>query len=158
MEGVTAKVRLILKKIGIEKPPIDIERIATYFGVHLVPYDNFPENVSGMIARDQNVEGESIYVGFNTKHAKVRQRFTIAHELGHFLSGHDDVKIIEDSFDKDTIKEREANAFAAELLMPKDMLAVDMKNGSMNIPALAQRYSVSEQAMSIRLLQSGLIK
>ncbi|MBI2485045.1 ImmA/IrrE family metallo-endopeptidase [Candidatus Uhrbacteria bacterium] len=157
MEGLTEKIRVILEKLAITQPPIDIEKVAAYFGINLVPYDNFPDNVSGMIVRDQNGDNENIYIGFNSKQAKVRQRFTVAHELGHFLSGHDDLKIVEDTFDKDTVKEREANSLAAELLMPKDFLVADMKLGKYDIPSLASRYGVSEQAMSICLLKSGLL-
>ncbi len=157
MEGTTDKVRFILKKLHLQEPPVDVEKIAAFFSIHIVPYKNFPEHISGMIARDKRGDHEDVYIGYNANQAKVRQRFTIAHELGHFLSGHDDLKIVEDGFDKDTVKEKEANAFASELLMPKDMLVTDMKSGKYDIPSLARRYMVSEQAISIRLLHSGLI-
>ncbi len=157
MQGTTEKVRFILKKLDIKEAPVDVEKIAAFFSIHVVPYTNFPERISGMIVRDKRGDREDVYIGYNANQAKVRQRFTIAHELGHFLSGHDDLKIVEDGFDKDTIKEKEANSFASELLMPRDLLLADMKGGKYDIPSLAKRYMVSEQAISIRLLQSGLL-
>lgn len=157
MEGATDKVRFILKRLDIKEPPVDVEKIAAFFSIHVIPYKDFPEHVSGMIARDKKGDREDVYIGYNSNQAKVRQRFTIAHELGHFLSGHDDLKIVEDGFDKNTVKEKEANSFASELLMPKDLLVEDMKSKKYDIPSLAKRYMVSEQALSIRLLQSGLL-
>ncbi len=153
MEGLTDKVRLILKRVGITQPPVDIQRIADFFSIPILPYSKFPDSVSGMIVREN---GKSV-IGVNTNHPDVRQRFTLAHELGHYLSGHDDWRIVEETFDKDSAKEQEANRFAAELLMPTDFLKADLKKGGSDIPQLAKRYQVSDQAMSVRLIQSGLL-
>jgi len=153
MSGVRDKVRKIIEKIGAKEAPIQVEDVAKLFSIKILPYDDFPESISGMIVQ----ESTGVLIGVNSKHAKVRQRFTVAHELGHFLSGHDDLKIVDDLYDKDTVKEREANEFAAELLMPYDILKTDVQKGGMDIPALSKKYFVSEQAMSIRLLKSGLI-
>ena len=59
-----------------------------------------------------------------------------------------------DSADND---EMEANAFAAELLMPQLMLAADIKRGNKNPEALAKKYQVSIDAMWWRLSKTGLI-
>ncbi|MBU0666164.1 MAG: ImmA/IrrE family metallo-endopeptidase, partial [Nanoarchaeota archaeon] len=64
---------------------------------------------------------------------------------------------LDDSFDKNTDKEREANKFASELLMPYDFLKLDIEKDQHDIPSLAKKYEVSEQAMSIRLLETSLI-
>lgn len=153
MEGLTDNVRSILKRVGVAAPPVDVHAIAEFFSIPVLPYDRFPEDVSGMIVR---IDGKAA-IGINPAHARVRQRFTLAHELGHYLSGHDDLRIVDEAMDKDTLKEKEANRFAAELLMPTDMLTADLKRGGLDIPALARRYEVSEQAMSVRLIQSGLL-
>jgi len=71
--------------------------------------------------------------------------------------GHDDTRIIDDTFDKPTNKEQEANKFAAELLMPRNMLKRDIEEKEYDIPMLAKRYEVSEQAISVRLLETALI-
>lgn len=153
MEGLTEKIRGILTKATITAPPVSVEKIAALFSIKVFPYQGFPDNVSGTIVDQKGF----IVIGVNSNHPKVRQRFTIAHELGHYLEGHDLAKkIIDDVYDKPTDKEVEANRFAAELLMPRDFLKQDLDK-KMNIPELARRYNVSEQAISIRLLETGLI-
>jgi len=153
MKGLTDKIRSILKKVGIKEPPVPIEKIAELFAIKIIPYPSFPDNVSGTIVDQKGF----VVIGVNSNHPKVRQRFTTAHELGHFLANHDLAdQIVDDVFDRPTDKEREANKYAAELLMPKDMLMKDA-NKKMDIPQLAKRYNVSEQAISIRLLDTGLI-
>lgn len=152
MVGVREKIRGILEKLNITEAPVDVLAVADLFSIKVVPHV-FPATMSGLLVQ----EGGRAIIGYNSTHADVRQRFTIAHELGHYLSGHDDLRIVDETFDKDTLKEKEANAFAAELLMPYDILLKDLKHKKLDIPMLAQLYKVSDQAMSIRLLQSGLI-
>jgi len=74
-------------------------------------------------------------IGVNKKHSAVRQRFTIAHELGQ--------------------SERGANDFAAELLMPSDFVRPAFEK-SPSVSALAPTFEVSELAMGYRLLNLGL--
>ncbi|MEK9183657.1 MAG: ImmA/IrrE family metallo-endopeptidase [Patescibacteria group bacterium] len=153
MEGLTEKIRGIMNKLDIKSPPVPIEKIADLFSIRVVPFSGFPDNISGTITKQKDV----IFIGVNDKHSATRQRFTIAHELGHFLLNHEmGDQIIDDVFDRPTDKEREANNFAAELLKPKDFLKQDIGK-KLKIPDLARRYNVSEQALSIRLLKTGLI-
>ncbi len=153
MEGLTDKIRGILKKLDTTEPPIPIEKIAEFFSIKIVPYPNFPDNISGTIIEQNGI----MIIGVNSNHPSVRQRFTIAHELGHFLLGHElGEKKLEDVFDRPTDKEKDANEFAAQLLMPIDFLKQDAGR-KMKIADLARLYKVSEQAMSIRLLKTGLI-
>ncbi|MCX6743115.1 MAG: ImmA/IrrE family metallo-endopeptidase [Candidatus Parcubacteria bacterium] len=156
MPGITDKIRTILKSLEIKEPPIPLEKVANFFTIKVVPYKNFPENISGTIVNEDGF----IAIGINSNKPITRQRFTIAHELGHFLLNHDiGSKLIDENFDKPINIEMEANDFAAELLMPRDFLKKDIeeKKFNINIPDLAKRYNVSEQAMSVRLLRTGLI-
>lgn len=153
MHDLRNKVRGALKNSGITSAPVPVDKVAESFTIKIMPYAGFPKNISGTIVEQKG----HIVIGYNSKQAPVRQRFTIAHELGHYLCGHDlSEQIIDDVFDKPTDKEREANMFAAELLMPYDFLKEDIK-AIKSIPELAKHYEVSEQAMSIRLLETGLI-
>lgn len=157
MKGLIDKIRDILSKLEIKELPIPLEKVAGLFSIKVVYYPNFPDYVSGMIV---NQDDGFVAIGVNSKKPKVRQRFTLAHELGHFLLGHEiGEKIIEELVNKPTDQEREADEFAAELLIPKDFLEKDIKEKLviLKIPELARRYGVSEQAMSIRLLETGLI-
>lgn len=150
---IRSRVKSILEKLNIENAPIPVEAAAELFSLKVIYYPNFPDSISGTIVKDEDLN----VIGVNNGHPKVRQRFTIAHELGHYIMGHDEKTILDDSFDKPTDKEREANKFAGELLMPYHLLKSDIEKEKHDIPSLAKKYEVSEQAMSIRLLETGLI-
>jgi len=89
------------------------------------------------------------------------QRYTIAHELGHYLNGHEHYEKNFDNneqpyFDHYYQQEREADIFAAELLMPKTFLKNDLDKYGLDISKLIEKYQVSEQALWIRLTSTGL--
>ena len=129
--------------------------------------------MSGFVLREN---GTAPIVGINSYHPSVRQRFTMAHELGHLLL-HKASKLHidqtdfsikfrdEQSSDGSDREEREANAFAAALLMPQVFLEADLRklgdiglHDDQKIQALAKRYGVSLQAMLIRLTSLRLIE
>ena len=89
-----------------------------------------------------------------------RQRFSIAHELGHYILDHNPVYSDAEPEEISTptsINEREANAFAAELLMPEEWVREDWKELK-NSSQMAIRYIVSDQSMWIRLEDIRLIQ
>jgi len=147
------KVKTILEKLEINKPPVPVEKVADFFSLSILYYPKFPDAVSGTIIQENGINA----IGVNKNHPPNRQRFTIAHELGHYILGHDSSKIVDDTFDKDNDKERAANKFAGELLIPYDFLKKDIEESEHDIPSLAKKYQVSEQAMSVRLLETNLI-
>ncbi|HEY4248477.1 MAG TPA: ImmA/IrrE family metallo-endopeptidase [Lacunisphaera sp.] len=108
----------------------------------------------------------------NANHSEARQRFTIAHELGHFFLHAGDPVFVDQSFvmmrdtassEGEKVEEREANLFAAELLMPaklivkevEDMDDIDIVDDG-KIGRLADKFGVSVQAMSFRLANLGV--
>jgi len=102
--------------------------------------------------------GDRAIIGINGSQAPVRQRFSIAHELGHFVLHHEaehlvelDAQLAGESHAPgfDGRKEQAANNFAAELLMPGDWVRADARSYSLS--RLAKRYDVSEAAMAFRL-------
>lgn len=136
--------------------------------VHLKP---MPSDVSGVLARRSG----RLVVVINESHNALRQRFTAAHELGHVIMH---VDRFEDTHVDTIIKSRdrlsskgeepeevEANAFAAEFLMPRSLLLHDMPEGYGDpydvdeevIAKIARRYKVSRTAMTYRLMNLGLI-
>ncbi len=168
-------IRNIVDKLISEahctRPPVDVEAIAER-NKTVVHRRGVDENFSGYLIR--NTAQSSGVIGVNSKHPLNRQRFTIAHELGHFLlhggnSVHIDKQFSVMRRDKDSSKgtspqEMEANLFAAELLIPEAFLARDMKEaGSFDLPEddrvaeLANKYQVSQQAMTIRLTTLGYL-
>jgi Zn-dependent peptidase ImmA (M78 family) len=152
----------VLQQMGIVEPPVPVERIVRQLGAQL-RYEPFEGELSGMFFRKN---GEAI-IGVNSLHPKVRQRFTIAHELGHLVLHDQDKFHVDRSFPvllRDGASSRAvdqfevaANGFAAELLMPLVMLQRDFRKEALDFAddeaarRLADRYNVSLQAMVIRL-------
>lgn len=121
----------------------------------LVLTHSFPDALSGLVIE---LDAGAI-IGVNAQHAHVRQRFTTAHELGHHLLGHADRFHIDvtDGHQPgyDYRSERAANDFAAELLMPRRILAREF-NLDDRPRILANAFEVSEIAMGYRLVNLGL--
>ncbi len=155
------RAQALLASLGIDKPPVDVESIAESLDF-LVLYFPFPDSQSGAMF----IEGDTKTIGVNKWHAETRQRFTIAHELGHYLGGHEDFHALEKVSrsegvprwaDPEHQNEREADIFAAELLMPESMLREDVRTREYDLDALAKRYGVSQQAMIIQISDLGLV-
>lgn len=159
----------LLDRGRVASPPVDVEQIATdHLGLALYR-EHLEPGVSGMLYRAQRATS----IAVNADHAKVRQRFTIAHELGHFEL-HSGRPIIVDHLVRARVslrnqesslatnrEEVQANGFAAALLMPAEWIYEDvdqrlgMAPGRM-IAELSDRYNVSTQAMELRLLNLGV--
>lgn len=149
--GNREKAQNLLTMAGINKAPVDLKKIAKLLGFMIISFP-FPDKRRGMVF----VEGSIKAIGINEKHPITLQRYTIGHELGHFVNGHEheDNEFIEDEskyFNHHFQQEREADAFSSELLMPKIFLEKDLLLNGLNIEKLTDLYQVSEQAMWIRL-------
>jgi len=114
----------ILREYGPESPPVDPVRIARELGVDVV-FANFGENAA-TVAGFYDFEDNAIYV--NSAEYPQRQTFTIAHELGHkilhenWARSENYTAMLRDSMAYRDDREREADAFAAHLLVPRSML------------------------------------
>jgi Zn-dependent peptidase ImmA (M78 family) len=161
------RAQSILLENNITSPAVKVEPIAKKYGITINKTD-LPENISGMLHKPS----ATIFV--NQIHPKNRRRFTIAHELGHYflssISGvHVDKQIglvFRDENSKEAIfaEEIAANRFAAELLMPSDMVKneidkMDKSNLSVEdmIQNIADLFEVSSIAMTYKLKNLGLI-
>lgn len=100
--------------------------------------------------------GDSVFIIYNDDRPVVRKRFSVAHELGHLYLGHLHGN---SSYDLNTnnFDEIEANAFAAQILMPPDLLRADIKAGLKDPERLAKKYNVSIDAMWLQIRNSGLV-
>jgi len=94
-------------------------------------------------------------LGYNNSQHPHRQRFTVAHEIGHLLLGHTGKNFVLELNSKKP-EEVEANQFAAELLMPLEMIKSDLQN-KRNAKDIAKLYNVSEEAVWWRLYDCKLI-
>jgi Zn-dependent peptidase ImmA (M78 family) len=165
---IDALVSRVLEENKIDRPPVPVEALARKLGAQL-RYSPFEGDISGMVFR----QDDQTIIGINSLHHPNRQRFTIAHEIGHMLL-HKGVEIHVDrtfrvnlrndissqAVDRDEI---EANRFAAELLMPEQMLIGHLKGHEIDfekeddLRRLAAKYQVSPQALTFRLMNLGLI-
>lgn len=153
------KAHNILSMFKITILPIDVEKIANLLDFKVLLFD-FPETMSGVI----KIQEAKKVIAVNKNMPVVRQRFTIAHELGHYLSGHSNFSHERETFvdpDKKYLDprhrdEEEADEFAAELLMPDYLLKKDVLENKLSATELAKKYEVSEQAMWLQLINLKL--
>jgi Zn-dependent peptidase ImmA (M78 family) len=86
----------------------------------------------------------------------VRKRFTVAHEVGHFVLHRNQIgeSLTDDELYRSglsTRQEAQANRFAADILMPKDLILKTINRLGDDPQVLASEFKVSEAAMRIRL-------
>lgn len=149
---VKRMARELLEETGVDHPPINPVSMARQqgFDVKFVSFSGDFAQVSGFYDPDE----EAIYV--NKNESPLRQTFTIAHELGHALlhkdwAGSDDYKVFWRDPDRnnDDPHEKEANAFAAHLLVPRSLL--DHYYQRLNEADLSKLFAVSVPAIKNRL-------
>jgi len=161
----------LLAELAIADVPIDVDEVARRLNL-AVTRERLAPDLSGLLIR-QPGQPQPV-IGVNTAHHPKRQRFTIAHEIGHFHLGHKGDVIVDGitvnrrdgvSSTAAVRDERDANAFAAALLMPADLLQerfeqLAAKNYSQSriVADLARTFDVSEQAMNYRLVNLGLLR
>lgn len=159
----------LLEDAGTSEPPVPVEQLAVSQGAQIT-YAEFDGEVSGVLYR----ESSRVLIGVNSTHAPTRQRFTIAHEIGHLLM-HEGRPVVVDRLvrvnlnlrDGTSSKEEvEANAFAAELLMPRALIAPEIERFLSRtrrvvpqelVDELASTFRVSTEAMSYRLENLGIL-
>lgn len=149
----------LLTYLGVE-PPIDSFRIAERCGVRVIPWE-FGSEVSGLLVQIGHIKA----IGVNQHHPDARQRFTVAHELGHYFLRHTNEMTVDlvdplgdTHFNLNPVMERQANRFAAQLLMPERHIRLDFRRFGGDLDILRLRYQVSEQALWIRLSELRLVE
>ena len=164
------RAQKLLARLGIQSVPTPVEKVAKALGAQ-VRFSPFDEELSGMV----HVKDGVPIIGVNSLHHPNRQRFTIAHELGH-LELHRPMITSSVHVDKNfpalmrdpasaTGTERveiEANQFAAELLMPRRLIEQALAGKQFDIEddgpieELAKKFRVSKQAVEYRVRNRGL--
>lgn len=140
--------------------PVNPGEIANNLGLRVVPCGGPGKSYpySGYFYRD--AEGNGV-VEYNRGDSPVRRRFTVAHEIGHFVLGHQDSPRDDPDNYRTSVQspqERAANQFAAELLMPAEELRKLVQSGQVrSIDELAGFFGVSKVAMGYRLANLELL-
>lgn len=157
IEKIESAAEQLLTQLDVHEIPTPIEEVARCLDIRIsrAPSADF----SGLLIRK---DGRAL-IGVNSSEAPVRQRFTIAHEIGHFVlhpqkDAFVDYRKERSEGEVRSPRERHADMFAAALLMPRKKLLKDFrrlaKDGSSDaiIAVLAKQYAVSEEAMRYRLI------
>ena len=150
---------------GVKSIPIAVDKIAKFLGIE-IRYSPLDDELSGMIF----VKDNTTFIVVNALHHPNRQRFSIAHEIGHavmhrhMLDGkvHVDkgIKVLMRSAVSSTgtvNEEIQANKFAAELLMPQQSILDILTDKIIDIDDdepvddLARKFKVSRRAMEHRI-------
>ncbi|MCE9650010.1 MAG: ImmA/IrrE family metallo-endopeptidase [Parvibaculum sp.] len=159
LANVEPQERVILDKY-LSDYPVKLGQLAKELGV-TVKISSLGTGLSGQISR----EGNHYVIRVNRSEARERQRFTIGHELAHYLLHR---HVIDSSPDgiRDTVLYRsgaperieyEANRLAADIVMPLPLVERELRNcfggivTEATIESLASRFEVSKAAMEIRL-------
>ncbi len=150
--------------------PVPVADIIRDYGL-VLQESVLEDSISGMMVTKEN---GIAHVVINQGHHKNRQRFSMAHELGHYLLHRNARSIFVDAseqrFYRDAeastgtkLQEIEANAFAAELLMPQESIEERVPETLTTldepiIERLAEEFCVSQSAMVFRLQKLRLLE
>lgn len=162
----------LVERLGIRTAPVDVERVAALLDLRVIAAD-LGEGISGLLV----VVGDTASIAVKQTDQIFRKRFTIAHEIGHFILRHHrqrnelvhadpQAQVIYRSARASEGLDRievEANQFAASLLMPARLVREQANELGLPLTEADVRklakdvFQVSEQAMTIRLNGLGLL-
>ena len=144
-----------------QSAPVNIEGLIEALGIKLERKGNLHPEIAGQI----EAEGSGYKISVNRNDSYFRRRFTMAHELAHFLlhsdligTGVDDTVAYRSTnigeFHNTKITSRheaEANRMAAYILMPPKLVRAVHSEVGGDLAKLAMRFQVSKEAMGYRL-------
>jgi Zn-dependent peptidase ImmA (M78 family) len=140
-----------------DKLPVPVESIAEdLLGLHVEEVESL--ECSGLLLPAER------RVLLNSGEPAARRRFTLAHEVGHWvcqvMNGHEApvyCRVADLLPEASRALEREANVFAAELLMPEPLVRAEWSQVESS-SAVASRFGVSEEALGWRLFNLQLVQ
>lgn len=159
LERVEPKYASIVQDF-IASQPVRVGALAARLGLKVVKSPSLRPTISGLIRPSADAEaGFEILV--NKFEPAERQRFTVAHEIGHFLLHREDIGagVVDSIMYRSGLssrKEVEANRIAAAIVMPAEAVSDELRRlGGVDEPGvveeLAEQFRVSVPAMRIRL-------
>lgn len=136
--------------------PVDIYALAEALGIE-VEDAALPANVSGKIFQTWS----RYRIEVNKAHPRTRRRFTVAHEIAHFVLHRDRIGdgITDDALYRSDLSdedERQANAYGASILMPAPLVKNAFRSGTRSYVAMAEMFDVSPQVAEIRMKELRL--
>ena len=140
--------------------PVNLEGMAEALGLTVDTNADLPDDASGRISR-MPANPLQYKIEVNHRHSSRRKRFTLAHEISHYLLHRDQIGdgVTDSAMYRSRLSdyiETEANRLAAELIMPANLLRPVWRAGFRSLVDLCNRFDVSEEALRIRLKQLRL--
>jgi Zn-dependent peptidase ImmA (M78 family) len=168
-QEVEERAAQVLRKTETYRAPIPMEALLNHLNLRTEAAP-LGQNVSGMlVAKDERGA-----IGYNSLHAIVRQRFTIAHEIAHFVLHVKKNRRLQLFIDRDVIfrrdrtgsdrQEVQANRFAEALLMPASLVSEEIRKHDLDFDDedafkfLAKRFQVGIAPLTNRLLHLGVLR
>lgn len=145
----------LLERSGSRGVPVNVAGLAEYLGLDVVE-EPMDDEMSGYL----EFRGGRWVAGLNIYHHPNRKRFTLAHEIAHFILHRDEKqRFVDEVFARRQggadPKEREADTFAAEILMPESAFRSAITAGVKSVQELAARFSASTAAVQVRARSLG---
>ena len=154
-----SRAKDLCRRTDVHKLPINVYQIAANLGM-IITFETLPKSLHGLRGFSYKESGFHLIV-INKIHSVELQRFTVAHELHHLLYDSNSTLFSCGSFNENESLERNAEHFAAELLMPRSsierLISYPKNVQYLTINLLAKHFNVSYQAAAIRLQKFGLI-
>jgi Zn-dependent peptidase ImmA (M78 family) len=172
IQSARRQAESLIASLGITQAPVPVEDVAKHLGLRVISMD-LDEDISGLLITKPDMS----CIVVRKSDGVSRKRFSIAHEVGHFVLRHQfeagghvhvDRGYRVSHRDKRSsagtdLREIEANQFAAALLMPSPLVTETIRAlgreelNDEDVTNLARQFNVSEQAMTIRLSVLGQI-
>lgn len=162
---IEQKAKGLLVDHNMYSVPVNPVSVAQAIGVPVYDAEFTDDHVSGMLRK----EGDTYEIFVNKSHPRSRQRYTIAHEIGHFvLHRHESAIFVDfditlyrsksryaETSDDEQRRETQTNIFAASLLMPEELVKQEFQK-QRDMSLLAALFQVSRDAMGYRIGNLGL--
>jgi len=155
-EAIRREAHRMLSAAGVTHAPVSLRDVVSYLNLSLVERRREPFGSEAALVP----VGDGHAIELRGRSGERRRRFTIAHEIGHFLL-HPQHTVSErggPTNQASARREHEADEFAAELLMPDHLVRQAVLEDGADARRLADRFDVSTQAMSRRLRHLGLVE
>lgn len=159
-EEIKARAEEVVKEFGLGNFPVPVVGIATRLGMDVVSDADYQHDKDGHIEIDEH---NNATIVVNNEKPPNRKRFTIAHEIAHFIFDKDYLqkhKIIDRDGNASDASYREieqrANKFASILLMPEEQF-IEQWLALRSLEKAANYFRVSQESAKYRAIHLGLI-
>jgi hypothetical protein len=153
-DALRREAERLLEAAGATREPVSLHDVVSALNLSLIQAQREPFSCDAALAP----LGDGYAVSARSDGGERRRRFSIAHEIGHFVLHPEQARYERGGSTNEAMRarEREADAFAAELLMPEHLVRQAAFEEGADARRLADRFEVSVAAMTVRLRRLGL--